>query len=141
MAYRQDLKGSARRHLAAAARLHEDSQPGTKPGNRAVAGYLFGLAGELALKHIISDSGMEPLEEDDERGDPIYAHFPKIKTFLLYTAEGRRQGDLLKYARDSSLFREWDIAIRYARTSDISETLTSLWKSQAEALVANMEFS
>lgn len=139
MAYRQDLRGSAKRHLAAAQCLYKDTKVNTAPGNKAVAGYLFGLAGELALKQIISDSGMKPLDETDERRDPLYAHFPKLKTFLLNTVHGRRQGELLRYAKDSSLFREWDIAMRYAPTSDISDGLVTLWKSQAEMLVANMD--
>jgi hypothetical protein len=138
MAYGQDLGGSARRHLTAAVCLHSDTKPHSVRGNRAVAGYLFGIAGELALKQMMSESGMKRLDEMEKRVDPMFAHFPKLKSFLLDTAQGRRQGELLKYARDGSLFQSWDTKMRYAPTSDIPDELTTLWKSQAEALINDM---
>jgi hypothetical protein len=138
MAYGQDLAGSARRHLTAATFLHSDTRRGSARGNKAVAGYLFGVAGELALKQMMAESGMQRLDEAEKREDPMFAHFPKLKTFLLDTAQGRRQGELLKYAKDSALFRNWDTKMRYAPTSDITDELTTLWKSQAEALVSDM---
>jgi hypothetical protein len=138
MAYGQELAGSARRHLTAANWLYSDTKPGSARGNKAVAGYLFGVAGELALKQMMVESGMRRLDESEKREDPMFAHFPKLKTFLLDMAQGRRQGELLKYARDSALFRNWDTKMRYAPTSDITDELTALWKSQAEALVNDM---
>jgi hypothetical protein len=122
MAYGQDLAKSARRHLTAATCLHGDTKPGTAPGNKAVAGYLFGLAGELALKRIMQNRGIEPLPLAEKSEDPMFAHFPRLKTLLRNSATGRRHADLL----------------RYAPTTDIPENLTSLWKSQAEALVTDM---
>lgn len=139
MAYGQDLAGAARRHLTAGKCLHSDAKAGSRSGNRAVAGYLFGLAGELALKHMMIKSGMRPLGEQDRREDPMFAHFPKLKTILKDNAQGRRQGELLKYAEDSRLFREWDTKMRYAPTTDIKDDWTELWKSQAETLISDME--
>jgi hypothetical protein len=138
MPYSQDLAKSARRHLTAAGYLYADEKPGTRPGNRAVAGYLFGLAGELALKRIMQQRGIRQLPEAEKSEDPMFAHFPRLKTLLRDSLEGRRHADLLKYARDSGLFREWDTKMRYAPTTDIPENLTVLWKSQAEALVDDM---
>src|SRR5690348_3066346 len=98
MAYGQDLAGSARRHLVAANLLYTDTKHGSSRGNKAVAGYLYGLAGELALKQIMVESGMRPLDESDRRQDPTFSHFPGLKTLLLDRIQGRRHGELLKYA-------------------------------------------
>lgn len=139
MAYSQNLTDSARRHLGAAILLHEDLQPGSRRRNRAVAGYLFGLAGELALKRMMLDSGMRRLENGARRDDPFFVHFPLLKTLLLNAAQGRRQGELLRHASNNRLFREWDTAMRYAGTQDIKDSLTDEWRKQAEMLVETMD--
>ena len=82
--------------------------------------------------------GFKELPEDQKWEDPMFAHFPKLKTLLLNKLEGRQHADLLKFARNTKLFREWDTKMRYAPTSDIPEDLTTLWKSQAETLVGEM---
>ena len=64
MAYSQDLKTAARRHLMAAQALYDHTGPGVQPGCKAVAGYLFGMAGELALKELMRGSGLMPLAEN-----------------------------------------------------------------------------
>lgn len=138
MEYSQDLADLARRHCSAAICLHTDNEPGTRSGNRAVAGYLFGLAGELALKKMMSDSGMRPLDNAQKRDDPFYAHFPLLKTLLLNRAKGRLQGALVRYAKDAKLFHDWDTNMRYAPTRDIRDLWTNEWRSHAEALVNDM---
>lgn len=138
MAYSQNLTDSARRHWGAATSLHTDDEPGTRLGNRAVAGYLFGLAGEMALKKMMSDSGMRPLDNAQKRDDPFYAHFPLLKTLLLNTATGRRQGTLARHAKDAKLFHDWNTNMRYAPTKDICDQWTDDWRFQAEALVQAM---
>ncbi len=50
MGYTQNLEKAARRHLNAASHLFSEERNGNGPGNNAVAGYLYGMAGELALK-------------------------------------------------------------------------------------------
>lgn len=119
MEYSQNLADAARRHLNAAIVLHIDVEPGTRPGNRAVAGYLFGLAGELALKKIMLNSGMRPLQNMQKRDDAFYAHFPLLKTMLRNQAKGRLQAQLVRYATDAKLFHDWDTIMRYAPTQDI----------------------
>jgi hypothetical protein len=138
MEYSQNLADSARRHLGAAISLHNDNEPGTRPGKRAVAGYLFGLAGELALKKMMSDSGMRPRNNVQKRDDPFYAHFPILRTLLRDNAQGRRQGELMRHANDAKLFQNWDTNMRYAPTKDIRDDWTKQWRSQAEALVQTM---
>jgi hypothetical protein len=138
MEYSQNLADAARRHLNAAIVLHIDDEPGTRPGNRAVAGYLFGLAGELALKKIMLNSGMRPLQSMQKRDDAFYAHFPLLKTMLRNQAKGRLQAQLVRYATDAKLFHDWDTIMRYAPTQDIRGQWTDEWRSQAEALVQAM---
>lgn len=87
MAYSQDMRKAAVRHLRAAQILYERNGPGEQPGCKAVAGYLFGLAGELAVKELMRDSGMNPLPNTERRDDPFFAHFPVLKT-MLSTARG-----------------------------------------------------
>ncbi len=139
MAYGRDLAGAARRHKVAADLLHADDAPGSKPGNRAVAGYLFGLSGELALKQIMMKSGMRELDPTSRRDDPFYAHFPVLKTLLLNTAHGRRQGDILKFARNQSLFQKWETSMRYAPTTDVTEAMAAQWEAQAKDLIDQMD--
>lgn len=78
MPYTQNLRNAADRHFTAAKVLHQHSSGGSQPGCKTVAGYLFGIAGELAIKELMRDSGMRPLPAEDRRDDPFYAHFPAL---------------------------------------------------------------
>lgn len=139
MAYGQDLSNSAKRHLRAATELHELSSAGAQPGCRAVAGYLFGLSGELAVKAMMIESGMRPLPADRRRDDPFYAHFPELKTRLLDTSKGRRSGELITIAETAALFKNWDTDMRYAPSTDIRDDWVEKWKASAHELVSKME--
>jgi hypothetical protein len=115
MAYSQNLANSAKRHLRAANELYNTASSGAHPQCKAVAGYLYGLAGELALKEIMRASGLRPLELSERRNDPFYAHFPDLKTMLQDMAQGRRAAELRKISSDSKLFQNWNTNMRYAR--------------------------
>jgi hypothetical protein len=138
MAYGQDLQGSARRHLRAATELDQVASAGAQPGCKAVAGYLYGLAGELALKALMRNSGMKPLSPQERRGDPFYSHFPELKTQLCDTAQGRRSGELLAIAKSSD-FQNWNTDMRYAPTADVRLGWIDAWKVSAHKLVEAME--
>jgi hypothetical protein len=140
MTYGQDLAGSARRHLTSGNLLNEDTHPGRTPGSKAVAGYLFGLAGELALKEIMRQSGMRPRDSTERRNDPFFAHFPNLKSLLRDHAKGIRSGILRRYAENSKLFLHWETSMRYSPTSEIGPSKTHSWKVHAEMLVADMDF-
>lgn len=118
--------------------LYERDGPGEQPGCKAVAGYLFGLAGELAIKELMRLSGMNPLPPAERQNDPFFAHFPVLKT-MLSTAMGRRAGELRTFSDDSRLFQNWDIAMRYAPTKDIDAKWVETWKVSAERLIERME--
>ena len=138
MAFTQNVKNAARRHLRAAQILYEEVGHSDKPGCAAVAGYLFGIAGELAVKELMRSSGMRPLAEACRRDDPFFAHFPELKT-MLSTATGRRAGELRKLYENPRLFQYWDVAMRYAPTSDVNKTWVEAWKASAEKLINRME--
>jgi hypothetical protein len=133
MSYAIDLAKAARRHLEAAQLLDRDPPQ----GRRDVAGYLYGVAAECALKQIMRKSGMPP--QQNKRDDPFFLHFPDLKTALRVTAAGRLQSQLLRYANDSRLMREWDIEMRYAPSSDVLEKPIDEWARQARQLTADME--
>lgn len=139
MAYRKDLANSARRHFKAAENLNGSALPGAQPGCQAVAGYLFGLSGELAVKAMMQDSGMSPLSPEQRRDDPFYSHFPDLKSRLLDHAKGRRSGELRAIAEDASLFQNWDTDMRYAPTGDILGRWVAQWRSAAHDLVSRMD--
>lgn len=138
MAYSQDLAASARRHLAAADQLdNQRAQPAHR--RRDVAGYLYGVAGECALKQIMRESGIRPRPAAERRDDPFYAHFPVLKTMLRDKIQGRRAGDLRQFAEDDGLMNEWDTDMRYAPGRDILPALVDRWRQHAHALVDAME--
>ena len=139
MPYRKDFAVSARRHLRAADELHATASAGSQPGCGAVAGYLFGLSGELAVKEIMRSSGMMPLSAQERRDDPFYAHFPELKTRLRDAAQGRRAGELRKIAETATLFQHWDTDMRYAPTADVNGAWVEAWKSSAHELFNRMD--
>lgn len=141
MAFTQNVKKSAGRHFRAAQILYQQTGPGEQPGCAAVAGYLFGIAGELAVKELMRSSGMVPLPEAHRRDDPFFAHFPALKTMLATAAVGRRAGELRKLSEDPRLFQNWDVAMRYAPTTDIDTTWVKAWKASAEDLLNRMATS
>lgn len=137
MAFSQDLRVSARRHLRSADELYELLSAGSQPGCKAVAGYLFGLCGELAVKAMMEDSGMR--KHANRRDDPYFAHFPELKTLLRDNARGRRAGVLRLIAENDRLFQHWDTEMRYAPTLQILTKWVVAWKASAHELIAKME--
>ena len=82
-------------------------------------------------------SGMTPLPVAQRRDDPFFAHFPTLKG-LLSTAIGRRSGELRKLSEDPRLFQNWDVAMRYAPTTEVDKTWVDAWKDSAEDLLTKM---
>lgn len=139
MAYSHDYKISARRHFRAAEMLCTLDAAGAQPGAKAVAGYLYGLTGELAVKQLMLYSGMRPLANDQRRNDPFYKHFPELKTFLLDAANGRRSGELLQVAQNAQVFQEWNTDMRYAPTKEVTAVRVDGWQQDAKMLIEKME--
>jgi len=134
MSYSVDLEKSAKRHLQAADLLNRP-HPNGRPD---VAGYLYGIAAECALKQILRGSGVPPLPEAERRNDPYYEHFPRLKTLLRDSLRGRRAGDLRRYAEDDSLMSDWGIEMRYAPGHEVLRHVDR-WRQQAHKLVDDMQ--
>ena len=130
MSYSIDLAAAARRHLEAADVLNNSS-----PKRRDVAGYLYGIAGECALKRIMWESGMRPGQPERRRDDPFFIHFPDLKTMLKDRIHGRRHGELQRYAGDGALFSNWSTDMRYAPGREIKDSDVERWREQARKLV------
>ena len=131
------MKASARRHFRAAEALYERSGAGDQPGCKAVAGYLFGIAAELAVKELMRESGMRRLPPERRRDDPFFAHFPALKR-MLAMAQGRRAGELRRISANAGLFQNWDTSMRYAATEDIRLDWVDDWKKSAKDLIARI---
>jgi hypothetical protein len=58
---------------------------------------------------------------------------------LSMAAKGRRYEELRRFSEDSSLFQNWDIAMRYAPAKDINADWVERWKVSAERLIERME--
>ncbi|MCZ8220516.1 MAG: hypothetical protein O9337_13950 [Acidovorax sp.] len=135
----QKLANSARRHLRAAEELKTIESAGAQPGCKAVAGYLFGLAGELAVKQLMRDAGIPELPPQQRRQDPYYAHFPLLKTQLSDQLSGRRSEPLKKaLAQPGPLFHNWSTDMRYDHTQEIQERDVDAWCSNARYLVGQI---
>lgn len=135
MAYALDLPSAARRHRDAALLLDQDSPA----GKRDVAGYLFGIAAECALKELMRKVGIRPLPPERRRDDPFYMHFPDLKTALLDHVQARGHTALRRHAENSALMAEWSMTMRYAPGRDILSKPVARWRHQALELVNEME--
>ncbi|WP_124478511.1 HEPN domain-containing protein [Burkholderia cenocepacia] len=121
MAYNQDMAASARRHFEAAETLRE-----THRGD--VAGYMYGIATEAAVKQLMLESGMRPLA--DSRDDPFYAHFERLKTLLQDSVSGRFAAELRRFTH-SAFMQHWDISMRYSDGRDVRAEWVERWRQNA----------
>lgn len=135
MAYPLDLPSAARRHRDAALLLDQDPPA----GKRDVAGYLYGIAAECALKEIMRKAGIRPLPHEHRRDDPYYLHFPELKTALRDHARMRGHSALRRHAENGALMAEWDTSMRYGRGPDVLSKPVDRWREQALSLVQEME--
>ncbi len=131
--YAKDMRSTAYRHLEAAEHLYTSSR------RHDVAGYLFGIAAECALKRIMSDSGMRPLSKDQRRDDPFYAHFEELKTLLRDSVSGRRQSELRAFAMNDGFMQHWDVSMRYSDGKGIDPKWIARWSKDARAVVDRMD--
>lgn len=130
--YGINYASAARRHFAAAEALNESTR-------RNVAGYLFGIAAECALKEIMRASGMKPLAEHQRRDDPFFAHFQTLKSMLRDKIKGRRSTELRHYAESSSFMQYWDVAMRYSDGKRVKAIWVERWHLDAKRIVIAMD--
>jgi hypothetical protein len=130
MAFTIDLPASARRHLEAANMLFDHK--------RDVAGYLFGIAAECAIKAMMLDAGIRHKAPELRREDPFYAHFPELRTLLREMQLGRRAKPLMDYIEDDSFMSQWSTDMRYSPGRDIRDTWVAAWAEHARQAVASI---
>jgi hypothetical protein len=117
---------AARRNLDAAIVLEGEHR-------EIVAGYLFGIAAECAIKAMISELDLPyPKERAD---DPRYAHFPELLVLLRDQMSGRRSGALIKYVQDQRFLQGWSITIRYCDGKNFNSNWLKSWSQQARDVV------
>lgn len=132
MPYSIDLANAAIRHYEAGEHLHSTSQ------RQDVAGYLFGIAAECAVKELMRRSGMRPHIPENRRENPFYAHFPELKTLLRNRIYGRNSQVTQRFI-EASFLHEWDTDMRYAPAKDIDPRKVERWREQAKHAINAMQ--
>src|SRR5579872_4073477 len=115
MPYSIDMKAAARRHLEAAEKLLSGGH------RRDVAGYLYGIAAECAVKAMMIEAGMRPVSETRTAGDPFFAHFPDLRSILRDRLTGRRGTPLARLVHDDRFLNNWATRMRYAPSREIRD--------------------
>jgi hypothetical protein len=128
MAFAIDLPAAARRHLAAADAL-------TSSGHYGVAGYLYGLAAECAVKAMMREAGLLPDANVSRRDDPFFVHFPGLRTLLRDRLQRRRGTPLTRLIEDDAFMSYWCTRMRYSHGKDIRKTWIDKWAEQARQAV------
>ncbi|MBS4049733.1 MAG: hypothetical protein KGZ69_00830 [Methylomonas sp.] len=128
MTYSLNVHSAAHRHLLAANILYDEGS------RRDVAGYLYGIAAECAIKAMMIDAGQRPIE--NRKDDPFFAHFPQLRTMLRDRQIGRRGTILRRFIENDHFFSQWDTKMRYCKGTEIEDKWIVNWKDQACDAVA-----
>src|SRR5260370_40637662 len=112
MAFTPSLVAAAHRHRAAAAVLESGSR-------RDVAGYLYGIAAECAVKALMLEAGLRPVQQSNTSGDPFFAHFPELRTLLRERQLGRIGSRLVRYINDDSFMNHLNLRMLYCDRKEI----------------------
>ena len=132
MKYTLNLTKSARRHLIAADVL--------APTDRIdVAGYLYGIAAECAVKAMMIRAGIKQLSPSKRREDPYFLHFPQLQTVLRDRLKGRVSGPLSHVISNSSFMDKWSTEMRYSSGKEIKRDWIKKWAQQALQSVNSMD--
>ncbi len=129
MAYTPDLPNAARRRLLAADILYSEKT------RIDVAGYLYGIAAECAIKAMMLEAGIHPLNLENRKSDPFFAHFPTLRTMLKDRLQGRKSATLRRKIENDNFFSQWDIEMRYCKGTYIKDSWIETWRQQANDIV------
>lgn len=127
MTFETNMSAAARRHLVAGDILATD-------GRLDVAGYLYGIAAECAIKAMMIEAGMRLTSSN--RNDPFYAHFPELRTILRDASQRRRSSTFLSFIQNDSFMNNWSIRMRYSDGKAIKREWVDAWKEQAHGAVS-----
>lgn len=135
MKFTDDYSAAARRLLKAAQALYVPPEPpeSSRGTGKDVAGYLYGIAAECAVKHLVS--GIEFPKKDEILGK----HFPLLRTRLRDAMQGRVASPVLHIVNDESFLSEWNINVRYAKAEEIQTEWVNSWATQAREVVKRLE--
>lgn len=129
MAFTIDMPAAARRHLLAANSL------ATGP-RRDVAGYLYGLAAECAIKAMMLDARLPP-DNYNSRG-PLFQHFPELRTSLRDILQGRMGTPLVNFIFNDKFMNNWSTKMRYSDGKQILNGWIEDWADHARQAVASI---
>ena len=133
MAFTHDLPGAARRNLEAADKLYK---PDKGPHRKDVAGYLYGIAAECAIKQMLIPIRMPP---EHDKYAILFAHFPELRKLLRECLQGRNATTLMRFIDNDAFMNNWHISIRYADAREIRKEWVETWQKQARDVVNAME--
>ncbi|WP_437562825.1 hypothetical protein [Sorangium sp. So ce542] len=131
MAFTPELRAAAYRHLQAADKLCSD--PGCRPD---VAGYLYGIAAECAIKKMVIRL---PLPTQHNKKAIEYAHFPELRTLIRDALGGRKGMPLMAFIEKDAFMNNWHVSMRYADASQIRSEWVDAWQKQAKDVVGAMD--
>lgn len=126
--YNTDYVKAARRTWEAAEALPETCQ--------SVAGYLYGVVTECAVKAIMRRKGLAELV-DDRPIDPYYSHYPHLASRLRERIAGRGQAELAPFTENGFL-SQWSTEMRYSDGRAISAKMVMGWRENAERALAHV---
>lgn len=129
MAFSTCYPDAARRNLSSADVLSTGDR-----AQRTVAGYLYGLAAECALKQMGKRS-LKVRHDAKDADNPLMAHFPGLKTLLRDQLQGRMEAELRTFVEDDRFMHHWDVRQRYARDGEVDDRWIDDWKKQARTVV------
>jgi hypothetical protein len=125
--YNVRMREAAFRHNEAAEALPAD--------RKDVAGYLFGLAVECAMKQLMITLGVPGAQEPRGPTNPYFAHFATLKTLLRDDEHARRHKDLRKFTEKASFMQDWDVAMRYSDGKAVTQALADRWRQDAKDIL------
>lgn len=130
MGFTHKFPEAARRHLQAADTLFAD------PGHRRdVAGYLYGIAAECAIKQMVIAL---PLPPQYDKNSILYLHFPELRNILGEALARRRGESLLAFVHNNAFMNNWHVSMRYADARQILPHWITAWQQDARRAVNAM---
>lgn len=100
------------------------------------AGYHYGFAAECAVKHLLQiahrPQGHVPVARSD---DPIWAHFPALRTMALMAISSRAQSRLNTMLGHDSFMQEWSTNMRYSENGGVSPQRVEKWRDDAHKVI------
>ncbi len=131
MPFAHNLFKAAHRHLDAAERLFD--------GNRKdVAGYLYGIAAECAVKYMLSQPSL-PGTSIITKKEMLYLHFPELLRQLRDALSGRSGTPLWRLVGTRGFFNHWHISMRYADARQILPRWVEQWRENAKQAINTMD--